>query len=402
LYQRYGDVGILEKQYASMKAWVDHLERLCGPSRLWEHGFQFGDWLDPDAPPAQADKAKTIPAVVATAYFARSTELLAKSADVLGKTEDAQKYHQLHTQIRTAFAQDYVTPSGRMVSDATTAYALALEFDLLSADQRQRAGERLLALVRQSRFHISTGFVGTPLICDALCHVGATQAAFRLLTQTTCPSWLYPVTMGATTIWERWDSMLPDGSINPGEMTSFNHYALGAVADWLHRTVAGLAPLEPAYRCFEIAPNIGGGMTHASARHKTPYGIAEVRWKIQADQLEMDAIVPANTRATVRFPGSSEVLEVGSGTYHWVRTFEGESKPKSFSLETKFGEIVDDAQALEAVETVMAEHAPETAHIRTAILKGALEKRLGDAISIMPQSEALRRKLIEALAAMGQ
>jgi alpha-L-rhamnosidase len=402
LYQRYGDAGILEKQYHSMKAWVDHLERLCGPSRLWEHGFQFGDWLDPDAPPHQADKAKTIPAIVATAYFARSTEFLAKSADVLGKPEDARKYHQLHAEIRSAFAQDYVTPSGRMVSDATTGYALALEFDLLSIEQRQRAGERLLALVRQSRFYISTGFVGTPLICDALCHVGATQAAFRLLTQTTCPSWLYPVTMGATTIWERWDSMLPDGSINSGEMTSFNHYALGAVADWLHRTVAGLAPLEPAYRRFEIAPKIGGGMTHASARHKTPYGVAEVVWKLEGDQLEIRAIVPANTRATVRFPDLSEVLEVGSGTYRWVRKFESESKRKPFSLETKFAEIVDDAQALQTIESVMAAHAPETAHIRTAILNGALEKPLGDAVSIMPQSEELRRKLIEALAAMGQ
>ncbi len=401
LYQRYGDAGILEKQYSSMKAWVDHLERLCGSSRLWEHGFQFGDWLDPDAPPEQADKAKTIPAIVATAYFARSTELLAKSADVLGKLEEAKKYHQLHAQICTAFMREYVTPSGRMVSDATTGYALALEFGLLTLDQRERAGERLLALVRQSRFHISTGFVGTPLICDALCHVGATQAAFRLLTQTTCPSWLYPVTMGATTIWERWDSMLPDGSINPGEMTSFNHYALGAVADWLHRTVAGLSPLEPAYRHFEIAPNIGGGMTHASARHKTPYGIAEVTWQLQGDQLEMTAIVPANTQATVRFPGSTQTLKVGSGTHHWVRVFTGASQQKSFSLETKFAEIVDDAHALQIVEAVMAAHSPETAHIRHAILKGALEKPLGEAVSVMPQSDELHRKLIDALAVFG-
>jgi alpha-L-rhamnosidase len=289
-----------------------------------------------------------------------------------------------------------------MVSDATTAYALALEFNLLSLDQRQRAGERLIALVRQSRFHISTGFVGTPLICDALCHVGATQAAFRLLTQTTCPSWLYPVTMGATTVWERWDSMLPDGSINPGEMTSFNHYALGAVADWLHRTVAGLSPLEPAYRRFEIAPSIGGGMTHASARHKTPYGIAEVNWKLRGDQLEVTAVVPANTQATVRFPGSSEVLEVGSGTYYWVKTIVAESKRTVFSLETKFAEIVDDAHALQAVESVMAAHAPETAHIRNAILNGALEKRLGEAVSIMPRPEELRRKLAETLATIGQ
>ncbi len=402
LYQRYNDVSILEKQYASMKAWVDYLERLCGPSRLWEHGFQFGDWLDPDAPPHQADKAKTIPAIVATAYFARSTQLLSQAANVLGKKEDAQKYQQLLSEIRAAFTQDFVAPSGRMVSDATTAYALALEFDLLNEQQRQKAGERLLYLVRQSRFHISTGFVGTPLICDALCHVGATQAAFRLLTQTGCPSWLYPVTMGATTVWERWDSMLPDGSINPGEMTSFNHYALGAVADWLHRTVAGLNPLAPAYRHFEIAPTIGGGMTQASARHKTPYGIAAVNWNLRGEELEITAEVPANTRATVRFPASTEVLEVGSGSHRWVRKYLSNARQKPFTLETKFGEIVDDAQALQAVEEVMQIHSPETAHIRTAILKGGLEKPFGDAVSIMPNSDELRRKLAVVLSQLGQ
>jgi alpha-L-rhamnosidase len=240
------------------------------------------------------------------------------------------------------------------------------------------------------------------LICDALCHVGATQAAFRLLTQSTCPSWLYPVTMGATTIWERWDSMLPDGSINLGEMTSFNHYALGAVVDRLHRTVAGLVPLEPAYRRFEIAPKIGGGMTQASARHKTPYGMAEVMWKLEGDQLEINATVPANTRATIRFPGSSEVLEVSSGTYRWVRPFATESNRKPFSLETKFAEIVNDSQVLQTVAAIMAAHSPETAHIRAAILKGALEKPLGDTVSVMPESEELRRKLTDALAAMEQ
>ena len=175
--------------------------------------------------------------------------------------------------MRAAFDAEYVTPAGRLLCDATTAYALALEFGLLrdagAAPACRRAARRARA---RQRILISTGFVGTPLICDALCSVGAYDDAYRLLTQRACPSWLYPVTMGATTIWERWDSMLPDGSINPGEMTSFNHYALGAVADWLHRTVAGLAPAAPGYRRLAIAPHPGGGLTHARARHRTPYG----------------------------------------------------------------------------------------------------------------------------------
>ena len=151
--------------------------------------------------------------------------------------------------MRSAFARAFVTPSGRIFSDAQTVYALAIEWDLLpEAHQREEAGRRLADLVRTAGFRIATGFVGTPLVCDALTNTGHVDVAYRLLLQTQCPSWLYPVTMGATTIWERWDSLRPDGSVNPGGMTSFNHYALGAVADWLHRRVAGLAPAAPGYR----------------------------------------------------------------------------------------------------------------------------------------------------------
>ena len=163
-----------------------------------------------------------------------------------------------------------------MLSDAPTVYALALEWALLPTDeQRHRAGDRLADLVRSSGFRISTGFVGTPLICDALTAPGHLDVAYRLLLQTGCPSWLYAVTMGATTVWERWDAMLPDGTINPGQMTSFNHYALGAVADWLHRTVAGLAPAAPGYRELLVRPRRGppperglGAAPHAVRRRR--------------------------------------------------------------------------------------------------------------------------------------
>ncbi len=190
-----------------------------------------------------------------------------------------------------------------MIGDTETAYALALEFDLLpTAEQRRWAGERLAELVMEGEYRIRTGFVGTPLICDALCHTGHTAAVYRLLLQQECPSWLYPVTMGATTIWERWDSLLPDGSVNPGEMTSFNHYALGAVADWMQRTIGGLAPAEPGDRRLGICPHPGGGLTHARTSHLTPYGLAACEWRVEEGKLELDVVVPPNTTAESRCP----------------------------------------------------------------------------------------------------
>lgn len=319
LYERFGDKTILETQFESMRACVDYIAGLAGESRLWSEGFQFGDWLDPAAPPEHPGHARTAKPLVATAYFARSAELLGKAAALLGREHDETHYLALANEVRQAFAREYVRPNGEMLSDAQTAYALAIEFSLLSdATQRRYAAERLSALVRENGYHIGTGFVGTPLICDALCHTGDYAGAYRLLLQRECPSWLYPVTMGATTIWERWDSLLPDGSVNPGEMTSFNHYALGAVADWLHRTVAGLAPAEPGYKRLAIQPHPGGGLTYASARHLTPYGMAECGWKIKDGKIAVNLVVPPNSSATVNLPGKDgEAFQVGAGAHSW-------------------------------------------------------------------------------------
>jgi alpha-L-rhamnosidase len=206
-----------------------------------------------------------------------------------------------------------------VLSDSATAYGLALQWALLpGAEQRRHAGERLADLIRTAGFRISTGFLGTPLMTDALTDAGEPELAYRLLLQTGCPSWLYSVTMGATTVWERWDSMLPDGSINPGQMTSFNHYALGAVADWMHRRVAGLAPAAPGYREMEVRPVPGRGLTFASARHLTPYGEAEVSWRRADGQLTLDVTVPVGASATVLVPGTAEPVSVRHGTHQWV------------------------------------------------------------------------------------
>ena len=336
LYQRYGDKGILEEQFVSMKAWVDYIHGRTGASLLWDQDFQFGDWLDPAAPPTNPADGRTNPGLVATAYFARSAELVANAASVLGRTDAVLHYQRLAADIRAAFEAEYVTTNGRIISDSSTAYALALQFALLpTEEQRANAGQRLRALVRENGYHIGTGFVGTPLICDALCSVGEYDAAYRLLTETECPSWLYPVTMGATTIWERWDSMLPDGSINPGEMTSFNHYALGAVADWLHRTVAGMAPADVAYRQLDIHPVPGGRLTWARAKHLTPYGLAESRWEIRDGQFQLDVVVPPNTTASVTLP-NDEVHHVASGTHGWIVPYHSAGAASAVTLDSDF------------------------------------------------------------------
>jgi alpha-L-rhamnosidase len=332
IYELTGDRGILERQYASMCGWVNLVEKLAGPRRIWSTGFQYGDWLDPSAAPDRPERGQTDPTLVATAYFARSSELLARAADALGLDEDAARHRRLHDDVAEEFRREFVKPDGQLSRESTTAYSLAICFGLLASDEeRQCAGKRLSELLAQDGYHISTGFVGTPLICDALCQAGVADDAYRLLFQRECPSWLYPLTMGATTIWERWDSLLPDGSLNPGEMTSFNHYAFGAIADWLHRTVAGLAAAEPGYRRIAVAPHPGGGLTHARATHETPYGPAEVSWSTANGGLRVEAVIPPNTTATVQLPGREAPFSIGSGRYDWQ---VGDESQSSTQLET--------------------------------------------------------------------
>ena len=396
LYGRYGDKGILHAQFDSMAAWVESVAAAAGPDRLWEEGMQFGDWLDPKAPPDKPGDARTAAYIVATAYFAHSADLLAQAAAILGRTEEAARYGALADEVRTAFANAYVTPAGRLLSDATTAYALALQFALLpNAEARRNAGKRLAALVRASGYRISTGFVGTPLVCDALCAAGETAAAWRLLMQRQRPSWLYPVTMGATTIWERWDSMLPDGSINPGEMTSFNHYALGAVADWLHRSVAGLAPAQPGYRRIEIRPLPGGGLAAAAARHQTPYGPAASAWKIAGGQLALEVEIPANTTALVYLPGhNGDPLAVGSGRYRWSYPYTQPAPVyKPLTVDSTLGDLIDHPAAHEQVMALIAQHNYEFADR----MDGRVGVTLRQAILMNPNAESLLDKVAAVL-----
>ncbi|RZU32063.1 glycoside hydrolase family 78 protein [Blastococcus saxobsidens] len=320
LYQRTGDTGLLAAQWESMVAWIDAFAGRAGAHLDFpEGGFSFGDWLDTAAPPDNPAAARTPWQCVATAYLSRSARTVAQAAEVLG--HDGSRFAELADRAAARFRAEYVSPNGRVAFPSQTAYAMALEFDLLEPGQREHAGRLLAEQVLKDGFHIASGFLGTPLVTDALTNAGELPTAYELLLQRESPSWLYAVTMGATTIWERWDSMLPDGTINPGEMTSFNHYALGAVADWLHRTVAGLAPAGPGYRRLRVAPRPGPGITSAGATHETPYGTAEVSWTLTGGtRFALEVTVPPSTTAEIVLPDGSVPVEVGSGRHSFAAT----------------------------------------------------------------------------------
>ncbi|CAM5613438.1 alpha-L-rhamnosidase OS=Streptomyces griseorubiginosus OX=67304 GN=AQJ54_22915 PE=4 SV=1 [Streptomyces griseorubiginosus] len=316
LYRASGDTGLLAAQYDSARRWVDLVTRLAGPSGLWNRGYQLGDWLDPFAPPDDPGAGRTDRHLIATAYYAWSARHVAWTAGVLGRPDEGDRYGDLADRVRQAFVDAYVLPGGRMTSDTQTAYAVALQFDLLpDTEARAAAGRRLAELVAEGGHTIQTGFIGTPLVAPALSATRHDDTAYALLLQQECPSWLYALKHDATTVWERWDSMLPDGSVNPGEMTSFNHYALGAVAEWLHGTVAGLGASEPGYRGIVFRPRPGGGIAWAHAAHESPYGRVEIRWDLDESGLTVRATVPTGTTARVDWPdGGVTVLPTGTTT----------------------------------------------------------------------------------------
>ncbi|WP_254161434.1 glycoside hydrolase family 78 protein [Chryseosolibacter histidini] len=330
MYQAFGDTRFLEDQYESMKRWVGYMEK-NSKDYLWNTGFHFGDWLfyrpfdDNDGRSAVTDKY-----LIAQSFFAHSTQLLANAAKVLGKTEDEKRYTELLGKVKAAFVKEYLTPNGRLVSGTQTAYVLALNFDMLPENLRQQTAQKLADNVKSYGNHLTTGFLGTPYLCHVLTRFGYTDVAYTLLLQETYPSWLYPVKMGATTIWERWDGIKPDGTFQTPGMNSFNHYAYGAIGDWMYRVIAGIQEASPGYKKIRIAPQPGGNLTNASASLQTLYGEVRSSWKIENGMLKVDVVIPANTKAEIILPKASGATstppvtlnsegqtEVGPGTYHF-------------------------------------------------------------------------------------
>ncbi|MBN1583088.1 MAG: hypothetical protein JXA89_20435 [Anaerolineae bacterium] len=269
-------------------------------------------------------------------------------SEVLGKVEDAAKYADLLTKIKAAFVAEFVSAGGRVASNSQSSYVLALYFDLLPEVMRPKAAARLAEEVRKFGYHLTTGFVGTPYLCHVLSRFGFTDLAYELLNQESYPSWLYPVKKGATTIWERWDGIKPDGSFQDEGMNSFNHYAYGAIGDWMYRVAAGIDTdsRQAGYKHVLIQPQPGGGLTHARAALDSMYGEIVSAWQLSDTDLSLQVTVPPNTRATVRIPADDltqitesgqplsqvagvtsaqvhegvVVVEIGAGQYDFVST----------------------------------------------------------------------------------
>jgi len=304
MWLAYGDRRILEDQYPSMKAWVEYM-RAQSKNDLWNTGEHFGDWLfysradDNDGRSAITDKY-----LIAQCFYVHSTQLLLNAAQVLGKKDEVAAYSELLKKIKTAYLNEYVTPNGRPLSPTQTAYVLALQFDMLPENQREQAAKNLAENIKRYNNHLTTGFLGTPYLCHVLTRFGYNDLAYTLLNQKTYPSWLYPVTMGATTIWERWDGIRPDSSFQAITMNSFNHYAYGAIGDWMYRVMAGLDADEPGYKSLLIKPHPGGGFAEASATLQTLYGTASSKWQRDEKTLTLDVEIPPNTTATILVPSS--------------------------------------------------------------------------------------------------
>ena len=317
MYLTYGDRRLLERQYPSMRAWVDYARRRAGPDLIWRPGWQFGDWLALHSDDPSYPGATTGTDLIATAFLAHSTDLVARTASVLGRTEEASTYRARFQTIRDAFRREFVSSTGRVGENTQTAYALAIAFDLLPDSLVSTAAERLARDVVSRGHHLTTGFLGTPYLLHVLNATGHLGDAFALLTQRTYPSWLYPITRGATTMWERWDGIRPDSSFEDPGMNSFNHYAFGAVGDWMYQNIGGIDvdPAAPGYRHSRIAPRPGAGLTSASASLETAYGTLQSAWRLDGERFTLDVTVPANTTAAVTLWNArlDQVREGGAG-----------------------------------------------------------------------------------------
>ena len=314
VYLHYGDKNILRRQYDSMKAWVDYMKREDdgdGAKRLWQTGTHYADWLALDGNYAGGVYGATDPDMIASAYYYYSANIVAKSAKILGNDEDAKNYETLAREIYDAFVKEYFTPSGKLAVDTTTAYVVVLYMGLTPDFAYEKVCRGLLNRLKKNFYHLDTGFVGTPYLCRMLSENGMNDLAYHLLQEKGYPGWLYEVLMGATTIWERWNSVEPDGKISGTEMNSLNHYSYGSIVEWMFRNMAGINPCEehPGFKKFRIAPMPNYQIGKSDVRLRAASGLIESAWEIDGKTLKFRFKVPFDTQAEIVLPDAqAEVI----------------------------------------------------------------------------------------------
>ncbi|WP_307793215.1 family 78 glycoside hydrolase catalytic domain [Amycolatopsis sp. MtRt-6] len=305
LWHAYSDTRVLRDNYDAMSRFFAYARASAGPDNLETGRLTFftNDWLNLDDPSDQG--------VLGTAIWAQDVRMMAEMAAAVGRTAEAAEYSRLYEDVRAAFTKAYVAADGTVLGGSQTGYALALGMELITDPAlRAKAGEKYVAKLAQSDNHLKTGFIGTPWLLPALTNIGRDDLAYTLLSKKDYPSWGYEIGKGATTVWERWNSIQPDGTFGPVDMNSFNHYAYGAVADWMHQNIGGIRIKEAGYRKSVIEPRVGGGLTHAEGAIDTVYGRLSNAWALTGDGLTMTVTVPAGTTAEVVIPAGN-VTESG-------------------------------------------------------------------------------------------
>lgn len=352
LYQMYGDKAMLREQYDGMKAWTDYIvsqDEASGGTRLYTTDNHFGDWLALDVPP-EIPTGGTDMVLIATAYYYMSASLTAKAAKVLGENHDATHYEKLAQEIKASFQREYLTEHGNLTQHTQTAYALTLYAGLYREGQGQILADQLEQVILSNGGYLNTGFVGTPCLCPVLTQFGKNELAYQLLFNEGCPSWLYAVNLGATTIWERWDSVLPDGHINPAGMNSLNHYAYGSILEWIYRYAAGLEPLEPGWKTVMLRPIPDSRLGHLDASYHSVSGTVKSAWRYGDGTITYSYEVPFGVTAQLTLPGEETVI-LGPGKHTFTRPVI--PRRNMYSGDTDFSVLLAD----EAAKAVISQYA---------------------------------------------
>jgi len=405
VYLHTGDPAILAKQYESMKAWVDYIRRQDDGSFLWKTGFHFGDWLSQDTRDPNETFGGTPKYYIASCFYALSSELTGKAAKVLGYTKDAEFYLELSKKIKDAIKKEFISPNGRVGVDSQTASVLALRFEVIEPKFRSRVVRELVDKVISAGGHLTTGFIGTPYLLFALSENGENETAYSILLKRDFPSWLYAVDLGATTIWERWNSVLPDGTINPVGMNSLNHYAFGSVVEWMYREMCGINPVEdaPGFKKIRISPKPCYMIKWAKAEVNTISGKCVCSWEIEKEALKIHVEVPFDTTATLILPEGCTVngqteLELEAGIYDFS-IVPAKKYYVTFGIDTPVRVLLDHPKARE----VLRKYLPILVQYSSLIATEYREKSLKTLISTTPGfslSEEAFAKLEEGLAAI--
>ena len=391
VYQTYGDKGILEENWKCMHEWVDYIKSQCGANGLWQTGFQYGDWLALDKEESADRTGATDKYMIANAYYLYVTDLVRQTAEVLGFAEEAEKYQKLYDTTLEAFRQEYYTSTGRIVSETQTGAILSLYFNLAREKDRERILQILKTNIENHKNHLATGFVGTPYLCHTLSENGEHELTATVFMKEDYPSWLYAVNMGATTIWERWNSIMPDGSFDVSGMNSLNHYAYGSIGDWMYRKVAGVSQLKPGYKKFKVQPMFVKGIEEAGVTFESIYGQIESKWSCKDGKICGYVKVPVNTTAEIHLPEKEEVLTVGSGVYEYEYETTTNLTYERFSMDSTMGEILAQPLAVEMFNRMVPGMADNP------MLAMAHQMTLVELIGAAPEARPLYEAVVKAL-----